>query len=411
MINIGIVLFHKGAFGGATKRFANLYAEILIRKNEITPFFFVNKTYYQSLKVLMPNLNFENVIVINVPYLDDLSNDLKKCELDIDIPKQQSIKSLIKIIFKRTVFRKIILYFKYRNRQKEIFKQLDSYKELFSINLFMGVYSGIWPLYFYFLKKKCPPIIYCNMDSWFQEIYLKRNDWYLKYNSFNLAFASSNKLDILSPYILKGLIDRGFNIPGEKISITANSFADYSKCEIGDKSVFKVAFASRLHPLKNPMLYLEVVKHVVEKYDDIYFYLLGDGILKEEIEKFIFVNNLSRYLKFLFHEQPETIFAETSVFLSLQQTNNYPSQSVLEAMACGNAIIATDVGDTRMFINENNGILVNFDSVQIAQAIERLYLNRDYLKSLGLYARKYVIQNQSQSKCVTYYENLFKSMF
>ena len=95
--------------------------------------------------------------------------------------------------------------------------------------------------------------------------------------------------------------------------------------------------------------------------------------------------------------------ADTSVFVSIQTTNNYPSQSVLEAMGCGNAIIATDVGDTRMFINENNGILINLEVSKLVNAIETLYLNKDLREQLGIYAYSYVRENHSIEKMAEYY--------
>ena len=94
---------------------------------------------------------------------------------------------------------------------------------------------------------------------------------------------------------------------------------------------------------------------------------MGEGRLSSKIKET--VDNIgSTNIRFHgFHPQPTEVLAETSVFVSIQTTNNYPSQSVLEAMGCGNAIIATDVGDTRMFINENNGILIDLEAKQISK--------------------------------------------
>ena len=47
-------------------------------------------------------------------------------------------------------------------------------------------------------------------------------------------------------------------------------------------------------------------------------------------------------------DTPYEVLAQNKDILSLQKTNNYPSQSLLEAMASGCAIIATDVGDKKI---------------------------------------------------------------
>ncbi|MBS4034554.1 MAG: glycosyltransferase family 4 protein [Ignavibacterium sp.] len=96
-----------------------------------------------------------------------------------------------------------------------------------------------------------------------------------------------------------------------------------------------------------------------------------------------------------------------SVFVSIQTTNNYPSQSVLEAMGCGNAIIATDVGDTRMFINDKNGILIGLNINNLVNAIESLYLNKELSLRLGMNAYSYVRENHTIDKMADYYINLF----
>ena len=304
-----------------------------------------------------------------------------------------------------------IYYFYYlRKRQKKIFYQIENYRSKYNIKLFAGIFSGVIPLYFYFYKNKRPKILFCNMDSWFDNISANKNEWYLKYNLFNEALSKSDKIDFLSPYILDGVVGKGFIFPTDKISLAPNSFADYSKCKIGDKKKFKVAFASRLHPLKNPFLYLEAIRLILKKYNDIHFYLLGDGQLKQEINDYIIKYDLKKFVSSYFEPNPENIFSETSVFISIQETNNYPSQSVLEAMACQNAIIASDVGDTRMFINKDNGILVKLNCKDISKAIEYLYLDRELTKKLGKNARNFVFKNHNINKSVNYYERLFKDL-
>jgi len=78
----------------------------------------------------------------------------------------------------------------------------------------------------------------------------------------------------------------------------------------------------------------------------------------------------------------------------------------LEAMACGNAIIATDVGNTRLFINDNNGILVDFNPERISNALEYLINNAELCKAKGRYAAEYVKNNFKVQKAIGYYANL-----
>lgn len=292
-------------------------------------------------------------------------------------------------------------------KQYFLYREIDKYRKEYKINVFMGVYSGILPLYFYLKKRKRKiGIIFSDMDSWFDDVYSDmRKYWYKTYNSFNYALENADIVDFLSPFILDGVKKKGITIPEEKISITPCSFTDYSKCKIGNKREFQIAFSGRLEGDKNPLLFVEAARLLLQKYPDLIFHIIGEGRLGSNIREK--VEGFDNIIYHGFHISPTDILAESSVFVSIQSTNNYPSQSVLEAMACGNAIIATDVGDTRMFINKNNGILINLELNELVNAIGSLYLDKILRERLGKYAFSYVREKHSLEKSAEYYITLF----
>ncbi len=138
---------------------------------------------------------------------------------------------------------------------------------------------------------------------------------------------------------------------------------------------------------------------------------MGEGRLSEHIQSQVANSGFNNIIFHGFHPNPIEILSDTSVFVSIQTTNNYPSQSVLEAMGCGNAIVATNVGDTRMFINEDNGILINLDVMELVNAIETLYLNKELRERLGKNAYSYVRKNHTIEKMAEYYINLFDKAY
>jgi glycosyltransferase involved in cell wall biosynthesis len=75
-------------------------------------------------------------------------------------------------------------------------------------------------------------------------------------------------------------------------------------------------------------------------------------------------------------------------------------------MACGNAIVASNTGDTDMFINKSNGILINLNRDELAEALKVLITNREKTKQLGLAAQKYVKENHTIEKFTDYYVDL-----
>ena len=255
-------------------------------------------------------------------------------------------------------------------------------------------------------------IIFSDMDSWFSDVLSDMKMlWYRKYYSFNYILEHADKVDFLSPYIAEGVKKLGVKIAPEKISVTPCSFIDYSKCSIGSKTGIEIAFASRLEPDKNPMLYLEAAREVLTDHPSARFHLLGEGSLVSEIMQYIADNNLSENVNFTFHKDPPQIFRETSVFVSLQSGTNYPSQSVLEAMACSNAIVASDTGDTGLFINPSNGILVQLNKDSVAGAIKKLIIDKAGTKTLGEEAAKFAKENHTIEKVSEYYAGLINSVY
>jgi glycosyltransferase involved in cell wall biosynthesis len=249
------------------------------------------------------------------------------------------------------------------------------------------------------------------MDSWFSNINDGDRDyWYKKYDTFNYGLRNSDSLDFLSPFIVEGILERKIRLNKSSISISPCSFSDYSKCTAGDKREFLVSYAARIFPDKNPILYIEAAKIIIKKYPFVKFNLLGEGLsyLYQEIKKFIEINNLKDNLNFYFHPNPPEVFSKSTIFVSIQTTNNYPSQSVLEAMACGNAIIASDVGDTRMFVNDEVGILIPLNLISLVNALELLIKDKELAIKLGKNAREFVLKNHTIEKCSEYYLDLFE---
>jgi glycosyltransferase involved in cell wall biosynthesis len=304
--------------------------------------------------------------------------------------------------------RKVFWYYKNKYRQKKLYMQIEKIRRELDIKVFIGIFGGIIPLTFYMnTRPKMAGTIFADMDSWFTDVLDDpKKLWYRKFYSFNYALENSDAVDFLSPYILDGIKKLGVKIIDERAFVAPCSFIDYSMCKAGSKSGLEIAFASRLEPDKNPMLFLEAVKIIHTERPDIKFHLLGEGSLVNEIGGFIKRNDLGSCINFRFHINPPEIFSGTSIFVSLQSNTNYPSQSVLEAMACGNAIIASDTGDTKLFINKNNGILISLNAEELVNALRTLINNKKITQKMGGYAAEYARQNHTIEEYSEYYIDL-----
>ncbi len=403
------MVFNSGAFGGAAKRYTGLFTHL----NRIAPgkfYYIVNNHLFSQITSIFPGISKDNIRIVDYRQaaLKEIpSGDSKPAVYNDHTPDPFETDRNTSYI------RKIYWYYKNRSRQKKLFHQIDALRAELGIKVFVGVFGGVNPLVFYMNENpKRASVVFSDMDSWFSEVLgdMKKL-WYRKYYSFNYALENADYVDFLSPYIVEGVKKRNVLLKEESIAVAPCSFIDYSKCSIGDKQNFQVAFSARLEPDKNPLMFLEAAKIIHAKYPEVKFHLLGEGTLANEIEGYIKQNGLSRAVNFGFHKNPPEILRDTSVFVSLQSATNYPSQSILEAMACGNTIIASDVGDTKLFINNENGILINLSVNELAAAIENLINNKELASKLGANGRDYAMKNHTIEKYTKYFTELINKAY
>lgn len=126
-----------------------------------------------------------------------------------------------------------------------------------------------------------------------------------------------------------------------------------------------IVFAGRLTQTKRPLMFLEAIDQIRSKVSDWKFFVYGKGPLENEVKKYINEKKLESIVTLTSHPNPKEVFVSTKCFVSTQDFENFPSLSMNEAMATGNAIIARNVGQTELFVKDNvNGYLLEEDSVK-----------------------------------------------
>jgi colanic acid biosynthesis glycosyl transferase WcaI len=124
-----------------------------------------------------------------------------------------------------------------------------------------------------------------------------------------------------------------------------------------------------------------------------------------------------RLLPFQPQEKLAEMYAGTDVGLVIQKKNvvdfNMPSK-IQKLLASGMAIIASvpNTGTAaRAISNSNGGLVVPPEDPQVlAEAIEKLYHDRDLVKQLGSSGRKFAEKNYAFSGALDRYEKLFNSL-
>ena len=208
------------------------------------------------------------------------------------------------------------------------------------------------------------------------------------------------KIDCLSSAI-RDQIRSLIKIDRSNLYISPCSFVDYSKTSIGIKKK-RITFVGRFVPGKGLSLLLPVLPIICQKHKNIEIFILGHGVKQKCMERFINKENLAEYITLGFCKSPIEILIESLIFLSLQEKENYPSQALIEAMACGNAIIATNVGSTNKIVSNDTGLLIERSMEQLFDAIDYLLTNKHKSIEFGMNARNKVMKEHRIDKFSNY---------
>ncbi|MCK9612235.1 MAG: glycosyltransferase family 4 protein [Bacteroidales bacterium] len=148
---------------------------------------------------------------------------------------------------------------------------------------------------------------------------------------------------------------------------------------------FKILFTGRLVQQKDPFTFLGALKQLAEKQVRFTAIIVGDGILRNDMEKYVknnFLTNNVTFKGWMTREQILEEYQSASVFV---QTSIYEAMSVapLEAMACGTYVICTPAGANRdiIFENENGDTFSTGNSSELSEKLFNFY-NTKYKNGL-----------------------------
>ena len=108
-------------------------------------------------------------------------------------------------------------------------------------------------------------------------------------------------------------------------------------------------------------------------------------------------------------DAPAEAYRAGQVVLLTSISEGFPF-AVLEAMACGRPVVATDVGGVAEALGDH-GILVSpRDPAGVAEATVTLLRDPELRRSLGRRARERVISHFTLSRCVASYRELYRDV-
>lgn len=182
------------------------------------------------------------------------------------------------------------------------------------------------------------------------------------------------------------------------------------------EEVLLVGIVGRLVPIKNHRMFLDIASKLKARFPDIKakFVIVGDGELRDEIKRYAAAFGLENDVVFTgWVEDLPAVYADLDV-VALTSLNEGTPVSLIEAMASGKAVVATDVGGVRNLIDpETNGFLVKQEkgsSDTFCQILASLLRDPVKMEKIGSNGRRKVIDKYTKERLVRDIEALYEEL-
>lgn len=214
---------------------------------------------------------------------------------------------------------------------------------------------------------------------------------------------TKEKLKPKKCYLLNGVgldLDKYKKLSSKEIQEKRKEFG------LKDKD-FVVLMIAEINKNKNHIQLINAMDILKDKYPNIKVLCIGDGTLKESLEKQIILRNLQNNIFMLgYRFDVNKLINISDIGILLSYREGLP-RNIMEFMACGRKVIATDIRGCRDLIcDETIGTLVNVDDYEsTAKAIEKYYILNNKSFEVSKEIRKYDIESIN-SELLKIYEDV-----
>lgn len=189
------------------------------------------------------------------------------------------------------------------------------------------------------------------------------------------------------------------NIPSAAVSVKLNQAANPVLCFVG-----------RMDAMKRPQLLLEALPLIRQRLPNVLARFVGDGPMLPALKSLVARLNLIDAVEFCgWVDDVSSTLRGASVFVALSPHHNSSDLSLLEAMAHGLPVIATESPGIRDVIaHKENGLICQGEPDALAAAILTCLQSRNIGHQLGLAARDFVRSVASTDSVTELHERVYK---
>lgn len=290
------------------------------------------------------------------------------------------------------------------------------------------------------LKKEKPDIVHswCNLPSVMLFLPILKLRLGFKYIAGFVADANKSKVlsstnifakvsfwaaDAIVSNSIAGLIAKGANM--KKSHVIYNGF-DFNRIpknvdiealrnELGISTKHVIGMFASFYAAKDYLSFFETARRVTENNNDVTFIAVGQGVDFEYYNKYIECNRITNTKLLGFRTDVEALMQLCDISLLFSNDKVHAegvSNSIMEAMASGNVVIATNGGGTPEIIqHKENGYIVPPRGVDEAVAyINELLTNDELMNKISKQAIKSIKEKFQLSMMVESYISLYKQL-
>jgi glycosyltransferase involved in cell wall biosynthesis len=239
-----------------------------------------------------------------------------------------------------------------------------------------------------------PKIVITIVDSFVPHHYLLKNDQYNFAGVFGGLFNTIGVDSVICwNELFKDWAKKNNIIKSDPLLLPIHSRYSSKVFNPTVKKENHIVFAGRFTNAKRPLMFVEALNLVKKRNPELLkwkCFMYGKGHLEEEVAQKIKAYGLSDLITISHAHDLTKVFERSKCFVSTQDFENFPSLSMNEAMAAGNAIIARNVGQTSLFVkNRLNGLLCEPDNEEgLASSIEEYITHPEYHESMANESRR-----------------------
>ncbi|HIY25260.1 MAG TPA: glycosyltransferase family 4 protein [Candidatus Brachybacterium merdigallinarum] len=222
---------------------------------------------------------------------------------------------------------------------------------------------------------------------------------------FSLVRRLSTHIDVLYPSAYRRLVREH---PRKRVTFTPMPTTVFEDLDMTAKAR-RIVFLGTLSDVKGPDVLVDAVALVQDDLRESGYVvdIAGSGPLSGELRDALAQHRIDDIVHLLGQTDPARVLPEAEVFVSLQRINNYPSQSLLEALVQGCSVIVSDDGDSSLLVPPGHGLLVTRTPESVAQAlVTHLGRSQAQKRASGLASRDFADNTFREDRSLEHYREL-----